>query len=80
MEKELFGKTNITVYTINNDEELRAFLKKIDLPNPNGLNDEQFIKVSKELGGNSFDLIEFEMFWNTGEIPAFCYLRFVQNE
>lgn len=85
MEAQLLGSAETTklkenevlVFTINNDTPFKQYSAQNDLPSPNGLEDGDFIKLSKEFG-DSYDVTEFEMFWNTGEIPAFCFIRFLR--
>tara|TARA_R110002126_G_scaffold79669_8_gene197695 strand:- start:482 stop:727 length:246 start_codon:yes stop_codon:yes gene_type:complete len=68
----------VTVYLIYLDLVSRAFMKENALTTLNGLSNEEFIRMSKQFG-DAYDITEFEMFWNTGEIPAFCNLRFIKT-
>ena len=72
-------KLKQTVYLIFNNDEYKDYAKQNDVVTPNGLTDDQFCNLSKKFGTN-YETIEFEMFWNTGRIPAFCYLRFIETE
>lgn len=73
------SKIKQTVYLIFTNDAYREYAKKEGLITPNGLSDDEFIKLSETYGKN-YSLEEFEMFWNTGKIPAFCYLRIVGHE
>lgn len=72
-------KVKQKVYLIFTNDAYREYAQNEGLITPNGLTDEEFISLSKTYGKN-YDLPEFEMFWNTGKIPAFCYLRIVGYE
>lgn len=69
---------DVVVHLVYLDDTSRTFMKKNALPTLNGLSDEEFIRMSKQFG-DAYDLTEFEMFWNTGEVPAFCNLRFIKT-
>lgn len=69
---------DVKVKLIFNDGRYKEYAAKNDIPTPNGLSDENFSLIAERFG-KSYDLIEFEMFWNTGEIPAFCYIRFIKK-
>jgi hypothetical protein len=69
---------DVIVHVVFIDDKSKEFMKHNELPTLNGLSDENFIKVSKQFG-KQYDLLEFEMFWNTGEIPAFCNFRFIKD-
>lgn len=69
---------NLTVYLIFNNDKYKAHAKKNDIVSINSLTDEDYKKLSKSYGKN-YTLDEFEMFWNTGKIPAFCYIRIIHT-
>lgn len=69
---------DVIVHLVFIDEKSKAFMERNELASLNGLDNENFKKVSKEFG-KQYDLLEFEMFWNTGEIPAFCNFRFIKS-
>jgi hypothetical protein len=71
--------TEQTVYLIFNNDEYKAHAKKNDIISANSLSDADFKKLSETFGKN-YSLEEFEMFWNNGKIPAFCFIRVIANE
>jgi hypothetical protein len=73
MQRELLAE-NQMIHIIFNNDAFKDYCRENDLVSPNGLDDEEFIRLSK-IYGKTYNITEFEMFWNTGEIPAFCYLR-----
>lgn len=72
-------KVKQTMHVIFNNEKYREHAAQEWIISPVGLEDAEFIALAKEFGV-AYDIIEFEMFWNTGKIPAFCYLRLVAHE
>ena len=72
-------KVKQTMHVIFNNEKYRERALEKGIISPVGLEDEEFIALAKKFGV-AYDIIEFEMFWNTGKIPAFCYLRLVAHE
>lgn len=66
------------VYLINNDKPYKDWATDHDLVTPNGLDDDMFIKAARAFG-KVYSLEEFEQYWNTGEIPAFCFFRFIKD-
>jgi hypothetical protein len=73
------SKIKQTVHVVFNNDEYREYAIQAEIITPNGLTDDEFAGLAKRFG-TSFDIIEFEMFWNTGKIPAFCYIRFIVTE
>jgi hypothetical protein len=68
-----------TVYLIFNNDEYKAYAKQNDIISANSLSNADFKKLSETFGKN-YSLEEFEMFWNTGKIPAFCFIRVIPDE
>lgn len=72
-------KIKQTAYLIFNNDEYKKHAKENGIITPSSLPDEEYIKLSDTFGKN-YSLEEFEMFWNTGKIPAFCYIRIIGHE
>jgi hypothetical protein len=72
-------KIKQTMHVIFNNEKYREHAMLEAIISPVGLEDKEFISLAQEFGA-AYDIIEFEMFWNTGKIPAFCFLRLVADE
>ena len=73
------SKVKQTMHVIFNNDTYREHAIEKGIISPVGLEDAEFIALAKDFGV-SYDIIEFEMFWNTGKIPAFCYIRFIVTE
>jgi len=71
--------TEQTVYLIFNNDKYKVYAKKNGIISANSLSDDEFKNLSKTFG-KDYSLEEFEMFWNTGKIPAFCFIRVIANE
>ena len=71
--------TEQTVYLIFNNDEYKDYAKKNNIISTNSLSDADYKKLSETFGKN-YLLEEFEMFWNTGKIPAFCFIRVIADE
>jgi hypothetical protein len=73
------SKVKQTMHVIFNNDKYREHAIENGIISPVGLEDAEFITLAKDFGA-AYDIIEFEMFWNTGKIPAFCFLRLVVEE